>query len=194
VRRRPYSVILLDEVEKAHPEVFDLLLQVFDDGRLTDGQGRTVDFRNAIIIMTSNLGSQFLVDTALERSAQEKAVMETVHGHFKPEFLNRIDEIVIFNRLGREEISKIMFLLIDELANRLKDRRIGLSVDEAAQQWLINHGFNLAFGARPLRRLIQKSIGDKLATMLLTGQILDGMQVIVGVADEDELKITIAEQ
>ena len=194
VRRRPYSVILLDEVEKAHPEVFDLLLQVFDDGRLTDGQGRTVDFRNAIIVMTSNLGSQFLVDTALERSAQEKAVMETVHGHFKPEFLNRIDEIVIFNRLGREEISKIMFLLIDELANRLKDRRIGLSVDEAAQQWLINHGFNLAFGARPLRRLIQKSIGDKLATMLLAGQIQDGMQVIVGVAGDDELKITIAEQ
>lgn len=190
VRRRPYSVILLDEVEKAHPEVFDLLLQVFDDGRLTDGQGRTVDFKNAIIIMTSNLGSQYLVDTSLERPAQEQAVMEIVHGHFKPEFLNRIDEIVIFNRLGREEISKILFLLIEELADRLKDRRIELTVDDGAAQWLINHGFNLAFGARPLRRMIQKSVGDKLATMLLAGQIQDGAKVVVSVGDDEELSFT----
>lgn len=181
VRRRPYSVILLDEVEKAHPEVFDLLLQVFDDGRLTDGQGRTVDFKNTIIIMTSNLGSQFLVDSSLDRSTQEAAVMETVHSHFKPEFLNRIDELVIFNKLGTAEISKILTLLIDELATRLADRRIELVVNEQAKQWLIEQGYNSSFGARPLRRLIQKKIGDELATLLLAGKIEDGSTVNVSV-------------
>lgn len=191
VRRRPYSVILLDEVEKAHPEVFDLLLQVFEDGRLTDGQGRTVDFRNTIIIMTSNMGAQFLVDTTLDRKVQEKVVMETVRSNFKPEFLNRIDEIVIFNRLGTTEISKIMFLLIDELELRLHDRLISLEVDEQAQDWLVSHGFDLAYGARPLRRLIQKSIGDKLATMLLSSQIPDGSSVLVSVGEANELSFEV---
>ena len=187
VRRRPYSVILLDEVEKAHPEVFDLLLQVFDDGRLTDGQGRTVDFRNAIIIMTSNLGSQYLIDQSLERRAQEVAVMEMVRANFKPEFLNRIDEIVIFNRLGVSEISRIMFLLIEELAQRLRDRRITMEVDESAQDYLIEHGFDPAYGARPLRRLIQKMIGDRLASLLLKGQIPDGSNVVVSAGADEEL-------
>lgn len=187
VRRRPYSVILLDEVEKAHPEVFDLLLQVFDDGRLTDGQGRTVDFRNAIIIMTSNLGSQYLVDQSLERTAQEAAVLEMVRANFKPEFLNRIDEIVIFNRLGVSEISRIMFLLVEELAQRLSDRRITMEIDESAQDYLIEHGFDPAYGARPLRRLIQKSIGDRLASMLLKGEIPDGSNVVVSAGADKEL-------
>jgi len=191
VRRRPYSVILLDEVEKAHPEVFDLLLQVFDDGRLTDGQGRTVDFRNAIIIMTSNLGSQYLIDQSLGRKEQESAVMEMVRANFKPEFLNRIDEIVIFNRLGVGEISRIMFLLVEELAQRLSDRRITMAVDESAQSYLIEHGFDPAYGARPLRRLIQKMIGDRLASLLLKGQIPDGSHVTVSAGDEEELVFTV---
>ena len=191
VRRRPYSVILLDEVEKAHPEVFDLLLQVFDDGRLTDGQGRTVDFRNAIIIMTSNLGSQYLIDQSLGRKEQEGAVMEMVRANFKPEFLNRIDEIVIFNRLGVSEISRIMFLLVEELAQRLSDRRITMAVDESAQSYLIEHGFDPAYGARPLRRLIQKMIGDRLASLLLKGQIPDGSHVTVSAGVEEELVFTV---
>ena len=192
VRRRPYSVILLDEVEKAHPEVFDLLLQVFDDGRLTDGQGRTVDFRNAIIIMTSNLGSQFLVDSSLVKKEQESLVMETVRANFKPEFLNRIDEIVIFNKLGHNEISKIMFIIVDELESRVASRRISLNLDENAQKWLIDHGFDLAYGARPLRRLIQKSIGDRLAQMLLASEIPDGSSVNIGINSKDELSFTVS--
>ena len=191
VRRRPYSVILLDEVEKAHPEVFDLLLQVFDDGRLTDGQGRTVDFRNAIIIMTSNLGSQFLVDSTLDRKSQEAGVMESVRANFKPEFLNRIDEIVIFNQLGVNEISKIMYLLFAELGSRLTDRRIELKLDESAQSWLIENGFDVSYGARPLRRLIQKRIGDRLANMLLQGQIPDGSTVVVSAGANDELAFEV---
>ena len=191
VRRRPYSVILLDEVEKAHPEVFDLLLQVFDDGRLTDGQGRTVDFRNAIIIMTSNLGSQFLVDSTLDRKSQEAGVMESVRANFKPEFLNRIDEIVIFNQLGVNEISKIMHLLFAELGSRLSDRRIELKLDESAQSWLIENGFDVSYGARPLRRLIQKRIGDRLANMLLQGQIPDGSTVVVSAGANDELAFEV---
>ena len=192
VRRRPYSVILLDEVEKAHPEVFDLLLQVFDDGRLTDGQGRTVDFRNAIIIMTSNLGSQFLVDSSLAKKEQESLVMETVRANFKPEFLNRIDEIVIFNKLGHNEISKIMFIIVDDLESRVASRRISLNLDENAQKWLIDHGFDLAYGARPLRRLIQKSIGDRLAQMLLASEIPDGSSVNIGINSKDELSFTVS--
>ena len=192
VRRRPYSVILLDEVEKAHPEVFDLLLQVFDDGRLTDGQGRTVDFRNAIIIMTSNLGSQFLVDSSLVKKEQESLVMETVRANFKPEFLNRIDEIVIFNKLGHNEISKIMFIIVDDLESRVASRRISLNLDENAQKWLIDHGFDLAYGARPLRRLIQKSIGDRLAQMLLASEIPDGSSVNIGINSKDELSFTVS--
>jgi len=185
VRRRPYSVILFDEVEKAHPEVFDLLLQVFDDGRLTDGQGRTVDFKNSIIVMTSNLGSQYLVDGSLGVDARRDAVMASVRAAFKPEFLNRIDDIIIFNPLGFGEISSILELLIKDLQSRLEDRRILLILDESAKSWLSLHGYDPAFGARPLRRLIQKAIGDPLATKLLTGEIRDGAKVNIS-AESDE--------
>jgi ATP-dependent Clp protease ATP-binding subunit ClpB len=184
VRRRPYSVILLDEVEKAHPEVFDLLLQVFDDGRLTDGQGRTVDFRNAIIVMTSNLGSQFLSDISLEREARENAVMDAVRGSFKPEFLNRIDDIVLFNPLGQGEIASIVDLLFRDLSMRLVARRITLTLDESAKSWLSIHGFDPAFGARPLRRLMQKAIGDRVATMLLSNEITDGDGVTISATSD----------
>ena len=179
VRRRPYSVILLDEVEKAHPEVFDLLLQVFDDGRLTDGQGRTVDFRNSIIIMTSNLGSQFLVDSSLNQSEKESAVMQTVHASFKPEFLNRIDDLLIFGALDRKEISKIMELLVDDLQDRLKERRIEINLDDRAKSWLMEMGFDSTYGARPLRRTIQRAIGDHLAMKILAGEIPDGSHVFI---------------
>ena len=185
VRRRPYSVILFDEVEKAHPEVFDLLLQVFDDGRLTDGQGRTVDFKNSIIVMTSNLGSQFLGDVSLNQSERHNAVMNSVRAAFKPEFLNRIDDIIIFNPLGFAEISSILELLIRGLQIRLDDRRIALVLADSAKAWLSLHGYDPAFGARPLRRLIQKAIGDPLATKLLTGEIRDGAQVDIS-AESDE--------
>lgn len=184
VRRRPYSVILLDEVEKAHPEVFDLLLQVFDDGRLTDGQGRTVDFRNAIIVMTSNLGSQYLVDSTLTRERKEAAVDDAVRGHFKPEFLNRIDDLVIFNPLTETEIAKITDLMVAELQTRLIDRRIELSINPEARKWLIENGYQPAFGARPLRRLIQKSIGDQLAIALLEGRVKDGDKVEISVSND----------
>ena len=194
VRRRPYSVILLDEVEKAHPEVFDLLLQVFDDGRLTDGQGRTVDFRNAIIIMTSNLGSQFLIDTTLNRSQQEDAVIKSVHATFKPEFLNRIDDVLIFAALGRNEISQILDLLVADLQTRLKERHIEISLDERAKSWLLERGYDPAFGARPLRRTIQQAIGDKLATMILGGTIPDGSLVAISASTpaDSELEISVA--
>lgn len=178
VRRRPYSVLLLDEVEKAHAEVFDLLLQVFDDGRLTDGQGRTVDFTNTIIVMTSNLGSQFLMDTTLDEKSRKVGVMEAVHRAFKPEFLNRIDDILVFNPLSSREISLIMTLLIADLQKRLTDRRIVVDVEESAKNWLAEHGYDPAFGARPMRRLIQKEIGDALATKLLSGEVPDGSRVI----------------
>lgn len=194
VRRRPYSVILLDEVEKAHPEVFDLLLQVFDDGRLTDGQGRTVDFRNAIIIMTSNLGSQFLIDSSLNRSQQEEAVLKSVSATFKPEFLNRIDDVLIFAALGRNEISQILDLLIADLRSRLKERQIEISLDERAKSWLLERGYDPAFGARPLRRTIQQAIGDNLATMILNGSIPDGSLVLISASSPagPELQISIA--
>lgn len=193
VRRRPYSVILLDEVEKAHPEVFDLLLQVFDDGRLTDGQGRTVDFRNSIIIMTSNLGSQFLVDSSLTRSQQEEAVLANVRGAFKPEFLNRIDDLLIFAALGRNEISDILDLLMNDLQGRLKDRHITIKVDAQAKSWLLERGYDPAFGARPLRRTIQQTVGDKLATMILDGSIPDGSTVEISATStaDEELSFTV---
>ena len=171
VRRRPYSVILLDEVEKAHPEVFDLLLQVFDDGRLTDGQGRTVDFRNAIIIMTSNLGSQFLVDQSTDESAKRAAVMQTVHAAFKPEFLNRIDDILIFGALAHKEVARILELLIDDLQERLKDRQISIEIDDRGKSWLMEKGYDPSFGARPLRRTVQKAVGDPLASAILRGEV-----------------------
>ena len=192
VRRRPYSVILFDEVEKAHPEVFDLLLQVFDDGRLTDGQGRTVDFKNSIIVMTSNLGSQFLGDVSLNQSERHSAVMNSVRAAFKPEFLNRIDDIIIFNPLGFAEISSILELLIKDLQSRLDDRRIVLVLADSAKAWLSHHGYDPAFGARPLRRLIQKAIGDPLATQLLTGEIRDGAQVDISAKSDEAEELSLS--
>ena len=179
VRRRPYSVVLLDEVEKAHPETFDILLQVLDDGRLTDGQGRTVDFRNVILVMTSNLGSQYLIDPLLDPEAKREAVMATVRTAFKPEFLNRLDEVVIFDPLSTEELGRIVDLQVRSLANRLRDRRIGLEVTEAAKDWLALQGYDPAYGARPLRRLVQREIGDRLASALLGGKVRDGDTVTV---------------
>ncbi|WP_062356938.1 ATP-dependent chaperone ClpB [Herbidospora yilanensis] len=179
VRRRPYTVVLLDEVEKAHPEVFDILLQVLDDGRLTDGQGRTVDFRNTILILTSNIGSQFLVDPALEPGAKRDAVMAAVRGSFKPEFLNRLDDVILFDALGSEELSQIVDLQVNHLARRLSDRRLTLTVTPAAREWLTLTGYDPLYGARPLRRLVQSAIGDKLARALLSGEIRDGDEVIV---------------
>ncbi|MFC6715427.1 ATP-dependent chaperone ClpB [Branchiibius cervicis] len=179
VRRRPYSVVLLDEVEKAHPETFDILLQVLDDGRLTDGQGRTVDFRNVILVMTSNLGSQFLIDPTLTREAQHEGVMATVRGTFKPEFLNRLDEIVIFDPLSKEELASIVDLQVASFSKRLADRRITLSVTDAARQWLADEGYDPAYGARPLKRLVQKEVGDQLAKELLSGEVRDGQTVVV---------------
>ncbi|HQX88402.1 MAG TPA: AAA family ATPase, partial [Ornithinibacter sp.] len=179
VRRRPYSVVLLDEVEKAHPETFDILLQVLDDGRLTDGQGRTVDFRNVILVMTSNLGSQFLVDPLLEPEAKRDAVMAAVRQAFKPEFLNRLDEVVLFDPLSRDELADIVHLQVRALGTRLRDRRITLEVTDAATAWLAEQGFDPAYGARPLRRLVQREIGDRLATALLAGSVRDGDTVTV---------------
>ena len=184
VRRRPYSVLLLDEVEKAHPEVFDILLQVLDDGRLTDGQGRTVDFRNVILVLTSNLGSQFLVDPNLDAAAKKNAVMATVNASFKPEFLNRLDEVVLFDPLSVEELSRIVELQVKELGERLKGRRLNLEVTEGARAWLAVSGFDPAYGARPLRRLVQREIGDRLAKAILAGEIADGDTVLVDTAPD----------
>ena len=182
VRRRPYSVVLLDEVEKAHPEVFDVLLQVLDDGRLTDGQGRTVDFRNVILIMTSNLGSQLLIDPEFSDEERREGVMHIVRGHFKPEFLNRLDDIVIFSALDRSELGQIVELNIDRLSERLAERRLQLAVTPAARAWLADNGFDPVYGARPLRRLMQQQIDDQLANLLLAGAIHDGSLVRVDVA------------
>ncbi len=182
VRRRPYSVVLLDEVEKAHPEVFDVLLQVLDDGRLTDGQGRTVDLRNAILVLTSNLGSQFLVDPTLSDEAKRDAVMQTVRAAFKPEFLNRLDDVVVFDALGMDELSRIVELQVASLARRLAERRLTLEVTPAAREWLALTGYDPAYGARPLRRLVQREIGDRLARALLGGEIRDGDHVLVDTA------------
>ncbi len=179
VRRRPYSVVLLDEVEKAHPETFDILLQVLDDGRLTDGQGRTVDFRNVILVMTSNLGSQFLIDETLDDAAKREAVLGVVRASFKPEFLNRLDEVVVFDPLTSAELAHIVDLQVRQLATRLVDRRITLDVTDAAREWLAITGFDPAYGARPLRRLVQKEIGDRLARAVLSGQVRDGDTVTV---------------
>ncbi|MEN9965267.1 MAG: hypothetical protein RJA60_264 [Actinomycetota bacterium] len=184
VRRRPYSVVLLDEVEKAHPEVFDVLLQVLDDGRLTDGQGRVVDFKNVILILTSNLGSQFLIDPDLNEAQKSEGVMAMVRGHFKPEFLNRLDDIVIFSALDRSELGQIVELNIDRLSKRLEQRRLHLAVTPAARAWLADKGYDPIYGARPLRRLMQQQIDDKLANLLLAGTIHDGSLVRVDVAED----------
>ncbi|PYC68733.1 ATP-dependent chaperone ClpB [Streptomyces tateyamensis] len=179
VRRRPYSVVLLDEVEKAHPEVFDVLLQVLDDGRLTDGQGRTVDFRNAILLLTSNLGSQYLVDPTVPDPAKKELVLDSVRSAFKPEFLNRLDDIVVFEPLGTAELSRIVDLQVARLGERLRERRLTLDVTAAARDWLSLTGYDPAYGARPLRRLIQSAIGDQLARAILSGQVHDGDTVLV---------------
>ncbi|GER22401.1 chaperone protein ClpB [Zafaria cholistanensis] len=190
VRRRPYSVILLDEVEKAHPEVFDILLQVLDDGRLTDGQGRTVDFRNVILVLTSNLGSQFLVDQTLDQAAKKDLVMNVVHGAFKPEFLNRLDDVIMFDPLSIEELGSIVDLQVEALSKRLADRRLTLEVTDGAREWLALNGYDPAYGARPLRRLVQREIGDRLARALLSGSIADGDTVRVDTAaDADGLSL-----
>jgi ATP-dependent Clp protease ATP-binding subunit ClpB len=188
VRRRPYCIVLLDEVEKAHPEVFDVLLQVLDDGRLTDGQGRTVDFRNTILILTSNLGSQFIADQSLDEAARKDGVMSVVRATFKPEFLNRLDDIIIFDALSTAELAEIVDLQVDRLAKRLADRRLTLTVTPAAREWLALTGFDPVFGARPLRRLVQSAIGDQLAKSLLSGDISDGDRVEV---DRDETDDTL---
>ena len=183
VRRRPYSVVLLDEVEKADPEIFDILLQVLDDGRLTDGQGRTVDFRNTILILTSNLGSQFLADPDLTPEEKRESVMSVVSAAFRPEFLNRLDETVMFDALTRENLGEIVDLLVASLESRLRERRIGLTVTEPARGWLARVGYDPAFGARPLRRSIQREIGDRLAKLLLSGDVQDGQNVTVDIND-----------
>jgi ATP-dependent Clp protease ATP-binding subunit ClpB len=191
VRRRPYSVVLLDEVEKAHPEVFDILLQVLDDGRLTDGQGRTVDFRNTLLILTSNLGSNFLVDPSLDPVVKHDSVMAVVRASFKPEFLNRLDEIVVFDALSKDELTHIVDLQLALLEKRLAVRRIAIDVTDAARAWLAETGYDPAYGARPLRRLIQSAIGDRLARLLIGGEVADGGKVSVDVAD-GELTLTPA--
>jgi ATP-dependent Clp protease ATP-binding subunit ClpB len=179
VRRRPYCVILLDEVEKAHQEVFDILLQVLDDGRLTDGQGRTVDFRNTILILTSNLGSAEIANQAMDEDAKRETVMAVVRVTFKPEFLNRLDDIILFDPLTTEELAEIVDLQVAALARRLAARRLLLHVTPAAREWLALTGFDPVYGARPLRRLVQSAIGDQLARALLAGQIVDGDTVLV---------------
>ena len=196
VRRRPYSVILLDEVEKANPDVFDILLQVLDDGRLTDGQGRTVDFKNTILILTSNLGSQALMDPTLDEGQKREAVMASVRKAFKPEFVNRLDDVIVFEPLSLEELGKIVDLQVEQVARRLKSRRITLDVTDAAREFLAMDGYDPAYGARPLRRLIQREIGDKLARMLLSGEAADGATITVDADPSDStsgLKLTARE-
>ena len=190
VRRRPYSVVLFDEVEKANPEVFDVLLQVLDDGRLTDGQGRTVDFKNTILIMTSNLGSQFLVNPDMDADAKKKAVMDAVHMQFKPEFINRLDELVMFHPLTREELGGIVDIQVAQVSARLTDRCITLDVTDSAREWLANTGYDPAYGARPLRRLVQTEVGDQLARMLLAGEVHDGDTVLVDQTGGDHLELS----
>jgi ATP-dependent Clp protease ATP-binding subunit ClpB len=184
VRRRPYQVILFDEIEKAHPDVFNTLLQVLDDGRLTDGQGRTVSFNNTVIIMTSNLGAHALAEDRSEgeiSGAAREAVMEAIRGHFRPEFLNRIDEIVFFRRLGRGEIDRIVGVQLKRLEKILSDRRITISLTSEAMQWLSDRGYDPVYGARPLKRVIQKELQDPLARRILEGRIRDGDDVRVSV-------------
>jgi ATP-dependent Clp protease ATP-binding subunit ClpB len=194
VRRRPYVVILLDEVEKAHPEVFDVLLQVLDDGRLTDGQGRTVDFRNAILLLTSNIGSHAIADPLLTDEQKENAVREAARAAFKPEFLNRLDGIEVFHSLSGEDLARIVDIQVDQLRRRLADRRLELTLTEAARDWLSINGFDPVYGARPLRRLVQTAIGDKLARGLLAGEIRDGDEVAVDVlADRSDLTVAAAQ-
>ena len=194
VRRRPYSVILLDEIEKAHPDVFNILLQVMDDGRLTDGQGRTVSFKNTVLIMTSNIGSSYLVpptevnlngtwtaekDEANRQAEARKKVMEALQAHFKPEFLNRVDDIIIFNPLGKEQLAKIVELRLEDLRRLLADRKISIELTDKAKELIFAEGYDPAYGARPLKRAIQRMIQDPLAMRILDGEILQGDHVVV---------------
>jgi ATP-dependent Clp protease ATP-binding subunit ClpB len=185
VRRRPYSIVLMDEIEKAHPEVFNILLQILDDGRLTDGHGRTVDFKNTVVIMTSNIGSQWITDLR-EKDYEEmrRRVMEAMRTHFKPEFLNRVDELIIFHGLGIEEIKAIVEIQVKKLEQRLLERRIQLKMTEEAKGWLAKEGFDPAYGARPLKRVIQKEIQDKLALKILEGRFKEGDTIAVDVDDK----------
>jgi ATP-dependent Clp protease ATP-binding subunit ClpB len=185
VRRRPYQVVLFDEIEKAHPDVFNVLLQVLDDGRLTDGQGRTVDFKNTLIIMTSNIGSEYLVSQkeGEDTSAVREYVMAEVRLKFRPEFLNRIDEIILFHRLKREEMTSIVDIQMQRLQKLLVDRKITLQLDDAARTWLANRGYDPAYGARPLKRVIQRNVQDPLAEQILAGRVKDGSTVRIGVRD-----------
>ncbi|HSP39628.1 MAG TPA: AAA family ATPase [Frankiaceae bacterium] len=192
VRRRPYTVILLDEVEKAHPDVFDVLLQVLDDGRLTDGQGRTVDFRNAILILTSNLGSSFIADPMLSPEMRRESVMMAVREAFKPEFVNRLDDVLVFESLSKTALIHIVDLQLERLAKRLAGRRLTLSVTDEAKSWLADRGFDPIYGARPLRRLVQTAVGDSLAKGLLSGEIRDGEEVVVDLADDGGLSVAPA--
>ncbi|SDP73512.1 ATP-dependent Clp protease ATP-binding subunit ClpB [Actinopolyspora xinjiangensis] len=189
IRRRPYSVVLLDEVEKAHQDVFDVLLQVLDDGRLTDGQGRTVDFRNTILVMTSNLGSQAIADPNLSEAERDEAVRSVVRAQFKPEFLNRLDGTLVFHALSTEQLTSIVDIQVDRLARRLAQRRLTLDVRQPAREWLAVHGFDPVFGARPLRRLVESAIGDELSRKLLSGDIKDGDKVTVDVAEDSGLTV-----
>jgi ATP-dependent Clp protease ATP-binding subunit ClpB len=184
VRRRPYQVVLFDEIEKAHPDVFNVLLQVLDDGRLTDGQGRTVDFRNVLIVMTSNLGSDYLVNQpdGEDAKAVEKDVMNVVRGHFRPEFLNRVDEIILFHRLRREDMGAIVDIQFKRLAKLLEERKVELALDPKGRQWLADKGYDSAYGARPLKRVIQKWVQDPLAQAILAGEVHDGQTVKVSAA------------
>jgi len=186
VRRRPYSVVLLDEIEKAHPEVFDILLQVLDDGRLTDSHGRTVDFRNTLLILTSNLGSHFLIDSSLSIEQKDAAVQQLVRQTFKPEFINRLDDIVVFSMLSSDDLAQIVELSIDRLSRRLAERRLDLAVTPDARQWLAERGFDPAYGARPLRRLMQREIDDRLARVLLRGEVSEGDMIRVDVAPDGD--------
>jgi ATP-dependent Clp protease ATP-binding subunit ClpB len=195
VRRRPYAVLLFDEIEKAHPDVFNILLQIMDDGRLTDGKGRTVDFRNTVIIMTSNIGSAYLqaesMRTAADFEDASKQVMNALHGHFKPEFLNRVDDIIVFSPLGKEQLVKIIELRLEDVRRLLADRKISLELTEAAKELLFTEGFDPNFGARPLKRAIQKLVQDPLALKILDGEVLHGDHVVVD-ADKKAGKMKFA--
>jgi ATP-dependent Clp protease ATP-binding subunit ClpB len=186
VRRRPYQVVLFDEIEKAHPDVFNVLLQVLDDGRLTDGQGHTVDFRNTLLVMTSNLGAEFLVNQPEGESieAVRDQVMAVVRASFRPEFLNRVDEIILFHRLKRDEMGRIVDIQMQRLGRLLEERKIAIVLEPAAREWLADRGWDPAYGARPLKRVIQKSVQDPLAEMILSGQVKDGEKVVVSVGPQ----------
>jgi ATP-dependent Clp protease ATP-binding subunit ClpB len=185
IRRRPYSVVLFDEIEKAHPEVFNMLLQILEDGRLTDGQGRTVDFRNTVIIMTSNLGSHILQDSNLSESDKQRLVLESVRQNFRPEFLNRVDEIIIFKPLSREQIKSIVDIQLERLRQRLAERHITLKLSPAAMELIANEGYDPNYGARPLKRVIQRRIQDPLALAILDGKFAEGDTVLIDVEKGD---------